>query len=84
MFDVLIKNGTILDGSGALRYRGDVAVKDGIIVSIAPRITEAAKEVIDAEGLFITPGFIDTHAHSDDNVFFPKMGNSYTIVSDSI
>ena len=74
MLDVLIKNGTILDGSGALRYRGDIAVKDGIIVSIAPGISEAAKEVIDAEGLFVTPGFIDTHAHSDDNVFFKNDG----------
>ena len=74
MLDVLIKNGTILDGSGALRYRADIAVKDGIILSIAPRITESAKEVIDAEGLFVTPGFIDTHAHSDDNVFFKNDG----------
>lgn len=74
MLDVLIKNGTILDGSGALRYCSDIAVKDGIIVSIAPGITETAKEVLDAEGLFVTPGFIDTHAHSDDNVFFKNDG----------
>ncbi len=74
MLDVLIKNGTILDGSGAMRYRADVAIRDGIIVSIAPGITESAKEVIDAEGLFVTPGFIDTHAHSDDNVFFKNDG----------
>ena len=74
MLDVLLKNGTILDGSGAPRYRADVAIKDGIILSIAPRITESAKEVIDAEGLFVTPGFIDTHAHSDDNVFFKNDG----------
>ena len=74
MLDVLIKNGTILDGSGAPRYRGDVAVKDGVITSITPNITESAKEVIDAEGLFVTPGFLDTHAHSDDNVFFKNDG----------
>lgn len=74
MLDILIKNGTILDGSGTLRYRADIAIKNGIILSIAPGITETAKEVINAEGLFVSPGFIDTHAHSDDNVFFKNDG----------
>lgn len=74
MLDIVIKNGIILDGSGAPRYRADVAIKEGIITSIAPGITESAKEVIDADSLFVTPGFIDTHAHSDDNVFFKNDG----------
>ena len=69
MYDVLIKGGTILDGSGRQRYRADIAVKNGIIVAIAPKISVSAKRVIDADGLFVTPGFIDTHAHSDDVVF---------------
>lgn len=77
MLDVLIKNGTVLDGSGKKRYRADIAVKDGVIVSIAPDIKESAKETIDAEGLFVTPGFIDSHGHSDDNVFFKNDGYQF-------
>lgn len=68
-YDVLIKGGTILDGSGRQRYRADVAVKDGKIACIAPNIKDGAARVLDADGLFVTPGFIDTHAHSDDVVF---------------
>ncbi len=70
MLDILIKEGMILDGSGRRRFKADVAVRDGMIVSVAPGITETAAKVIDADGLFVTPGFIDTHAHSDDVIFF--------------
>ena len=70
MYDVLIKGGTIVDGSGAPRFTGDVAVKDGKIVEVAPSISGSAQKVINADGLFVTPGFIDTHSHADDVVFF--------------
>lgn len=69
MFDILIKNGLIVDGSGESAYPGDLAVKDGKIVKIAPQIPEPAQEVIDAKGLVVAPGFIDCHNHSDTYIF---------------
>ena len=77
MFDVLIKNGTIVDGSGAPAFRGDLAVKDGKIARIAPIIDGEAKEIIDASGLQVTPGFIDSHSHSDRSVFRQGGSGSY-------
>lgn len=65
MVDVIIKNGTVIDGTGGHRFTADIAVADGKIVRIAPAIKEEAKEIIDASGLVVTPGFIDYHSHSD-------------------
>lgn len=64
MFDLLLKNGTIIDGSGNPGYRGDIALRDGKI-EIIGRIEEEAVETLDIEDLTVTPGFIDTHSHSD-------------------
>ena len=72
MYDLLIKNGTVVDGTGAPRFQADVAVKDGKIARIAPEIAEGAETVIDARGLVVAPGFIDTHTHSDGTVFSPE------------
>ena len=63
MYDVLIKNGTIVDGTGQPSYKGDIAIKDGLL-HLNPNSIEA-KEVIDAEGLTVSPGFIDAHSHGD-------------------
>ena len=65
MFDLLIKNGTLIDGTGAPRFQADVAVKDGLIAEIAPHIEGEAEKVINAAGLIVSPGFIDVHTHSD-------------------
>ncbi|MDI9390420.1 MAG: amidohydrolase family protein, partial [Synergistota bacterium] len=65
MYDVLIKGGTVIDGTGAPGFISDVAISGGKIASIARCIEEGAKTVIDAGGLCVTPGFIDTHSHSD-------------------
>lgn len=70
MLDILIKNGTIIDGSGNPRYTADVAVEGGVITRIGKNIDEPAERVIDAAGLSVTPGFIDTHSHGDDMVLF--------------
>ena len=72
MYDLLIKNGTVIDGTGAPRFQADVAVKDGKIAKIAAVIEEEAEQVIDAKGLIVSPGFIDTHTHSDGTVFNPE------------
>ena len=50
MFDILIKNATVVDGTGAPRYTADIAIKDGVIADIAPGINAEANEVIDAKG----------------------------------
>lgn len=65
MLDLLIKNGTIIDGTGNPRYNADIAIEKGVISRIEPRIDDAAIRTIDADGLFISPGFIDTHSHYD-------------------
>lgn len=65
MYDLLIKNGFIIDGTGSPGFHADVAVKDGKIVKIARKILGEAAQVIDATGLTVTPGFIDAHSHDD-------------------
>ena len=64
MFDLIIKNGKILDGTGNPYYRADIAVKEGKIARVGKNLGEA-RRVIDAAGLTVTPGFIDSHSHSD-------------------
>jgi N-acyl-D-amino-acid deacylase len=72
-YDLVIKNGTVIDGSGLPRYRADVAVRHGRVAAIG-RIREAAREVIDADGQVVTPGFIDGHTHMDAQVFWDPYG----------
>ena len=64
-YDLLIVNGHILDGSGGPWYAGSVAVKDGKIADIGRLANAPARQVIDAKGLIVSPGFIDLHSHSD-------------------
>jgi N-acyl-D-aspartate/D-glutamate deacylase len=69
MLDCVVRNGDIIDGTGALRWRGDVGIKDGRIVEIGEISTEAAR-VIDATGRVVSPGFIDIHTHYDAQIFW--------------
>jgi N-acyl-D-amino-acid deacylase len=63
-YDLIIKNGTIVDGVLTPEYVSDIAIKDGRIVKIASGLAGATR-VIDARGLTVTPGFFDSHSHSD-------------------
>ena len=65
-FDKIIRNGTIVDGSGGMpAYRGDVAIKNGKIAMISGRIQGSAKEELDATGCIVAPGAVDLHTHYD-------------------
>lgn len=72
MFDILLRNGIIIDGTGKSSYNGDIGIKDGKIIDIGKKIDEAAIEIIDASGLMVSPGFIDVHSHND---LVPLMDN---------
>ncbi len=72
--DLLIKNGTVVDGTGAARRTADVGLRDGRIVEIG-RIGEAAERTIDADGLIVAPGFIDGHTHMDAQVNWDSLGS---------
>ncbi|MGV0624353.1 N-acyl-D-amino-acid deacylase family protein [Mycolicibacter minnesotensis] len=63
-FDLVIRNGTIVDGLGGQPYVGDVAVRGGVICAVG-EVTGDARQVIDATGLLVTPGFVDLHTHYD-------------------
>src|SRR5262245_15600568 len=67
--DLVLKNGTIIDGSGRMGYPADVAIRRNYILAIDAPGTLSAGEEIDCSGMAIAPGFIDTHSHSDLRVF---------------
>ena len=68
MFDLVIRNGTIVDGTGRARFVGDVAVRDGLLMQVGGTVHGVGRREIDATGLIVTPGFVDTHTHFDGQV----------------
>jgi N-acyl-D-amino-acid deacylase len=74
-FEVVIRNGTVVDGSGLGSFRADVGIGDGRITFVGP-IRERGAQEIDAEGHVVTPGFIDGHTHMDAQVFWDATGAS--------
>ena len=76
MYDLIIQNGKIIDGSGNPWFRADLAVQDGKIVKIARKIEGEAKRIIDAKGLTVAPGFCDLHTHSDESILYNHYAKS--------
>ncbi len=74
-YDLIIKNGMVVDGTGFSRYRADVAIEGGRIAEIG-KIRGAAATTIDADGLFVAPGIIDLHTHYDAQPFWDKLCTS--------
>ena len=74
MYDLVIRNGTVVDGTGLPKYRADVGVTGDRIAAIG-RISEKGKEEVDATGHVVTPGFIDGHTHMDAQVFWDPLGS---------
>ncbi len=66
-YDLIVKNGTVIDGTGAFRRRADLAVHDGKVAEIG-KITGGAAKTIDASDLIVAPGFVDPHTHYDAQI----------------
>lgn len=82
MYDLVIRGGNVVDGTGAAARQADVAVKDGVIVSVGEVSGPSAQE-IDASGLLVTPGWVDTHSHMDgqatwDPLLSPALNHGIT------
>jgi N-acyl-D-amino-acid deacylase len=75
MYDLLLRNGRIYDGSGMPSFIADLAIRDGRIAAIG-RINEAASRVLDADGLAVAPGIIDFHTHFDAQIWWDPLGSS--------
>ena len=72
--DLLVRGGTVVDGSGGKRFVADVGISNGRITRVG-RISDAARRTIDADGLIVSPGFIDGHTHMDAQVMWDPLGS---------
>jgi N-acyl-D-amino-acid deacylase len=68
-WDLVLRRGTIVDGSGSPAYEGDLAILEGRIAAVTRSLTGKGREEIDARGLVVAPGFIDIHSHADGTLF---------------
>src|SRR3954454_8014978 len=84
MLDLIIRGGTLIDGTGAPRRTADVGVDDGVVVAVG-RIDDSATTEVDADGALVTPGFVDIHTHYDgqatwDTQLLPSSAHGVTTV----
>ncbi len=75
-FDILIINGSIIDGLGKPSYKADLGIKNGVIAAIGELKNASADKIIDAKGLIVSPGFIDIHTHTDLGILTNPLGES--------
>jgi len=76
-FDIVITNGFVVDGTGNPWFKADIGIKDGKITDIGDLKSAKAYRSIDAKGLFVSPGFIDTHTHSDTTLLLANRCESH-------
>jgi len=76
-YDLVIRNGRVVDGTGAPWRRADVAVRGDTIVAVASRVTAPARRTIDAAGRIVAPGFIDIHTHARGGIFVVPTAENY-------
>jgi len=76
-YDLVLRNGRIIDGTGSPWYKADLAIKGDTIVRIAPAITDPAGRVVDVQGLVVAPGFIDIHTHARRGIFEVPTADNY-------
>ena len=70
MSDILIKNGTVVDGTGANAFTADVRVRDGVIVEVGPNLATGDERMFDASNCYVCPGFIESHTHYDASMWW--------------
>src|SRR3954447_19590968 len=73
MADLLIRSGTLVDGTGAPARPADVRIREGVIAEVGPALRPEGEQEIDASGAYVTPGFIDAHTHFDPTVFWDPL-----------
>jgi len=71
-YDLLLINGTVVDGTGNTKFDGDIGIRDGHIVAIGDLANDSASQVLDIGGQVVAPGFIDTHSHADRALSSPE------------
>jgi N-acyl-D-aspartate/D-glutamate deacylase len=76
-YDLVLRNGRIVDGTGSPWYRADLGIKGDTIVRIAPSISDTAARTIDVSGLVVAPGFIDIHSHARRGIFEVPTADNY-------
>src|SRR5438128_10502176 len=77
VYDLVLRNARIVDGTGSAWYRADLAVRGDTLARIAPAITDPAARVIDLGGLGVAPGFIDLHTHAARGIFQVPTADNY-------
>lgn len=82
--DLLIQGGRVLDGTGNPWFRADVAVLEGRIVALGELDGLRARDTLDATGLFVTPGFIDTHSHAGGSLATPELSHARPILAQGV
>jgi len=83
-YDVIIKNGRVLDGTGNPWIYNDIAINGDRIVEVGDLVSATADRVIDADGLYVAPGFIDTHSHADKGLMDMELSHAKPLISQGI
>jgi N-acyl-D-amino-acid deacylase len=76
-YDLILRNGRVVDGTGSPWYRSDVAIREGMIAAVGPAIEGTARREIDVAGQVISPGFVDVHSHADRGIFELPTADNY-------